>query len=187
MAMVRAFSRRLAGLGLVTGLFSLTVGCGGGLQYAEVSGKVMHKGKPVSAGMVYIVSATDPNHTGGGMLSGDGTFSGSVPLGKIKVAIQTGAFKPGGTAPGSTPPGGGPPRPGGSPPSGGPPKGSSGPAPAATAPSMNAALKTGNGAAGGGGGAPKYVPIPEKYERIDTSGLEYEMKNGKNELTIDLP
>ena len=38
-----------------------------------------------------------------------------------------------------------------------------------------------------GGPRTKYVPIPEKYERVETSGLSVEVDRGKKQLDIEIP
>jgi hypothetical protein len=38
-----------------------------------------------------------------------------------------------------------------------------------------------------GGPRTKYVPIPEKYERVESSGLAVEVQRGKKEFNIEMP
>lgn len=155
----------------------ITSGCGGS-EFTEASGRVTIDGAPVTAGSVYFVSATDPNQSGGGPLSSDGTFKAFVPVGKTKVAIQTRAFKPkdkNEQNPGAVKSGPGV--------KGPPAWAKKGPkAPEATAPSSEVLAKTSAGAPDGTAAGGTYVAIPDRYEDPTTSGLEFEIKRGSNAL-----
>ncbi|VTR95038.1 unnamed protein product [Gemmata massiliana] len=146
-------------------------------ESAEVTGKVTLNGEPVTAGTVYFVSADDSTLTGGGPLGPDGTFKAQAPVGKVKVAVQTAAFKP---------------RPKDQPSGSGPPPGQKGGPPAwakdsskkdsARPPSSDAFTKTSGGDPDGAKVGTKYVSIPDKYEKVDTSELTFEVKPGGNDL-----
>ncbi|QVL30052.1 hypothetical protein KIH39_14410 [Telmatocola sphagniphila] len=146
-----------------------------------MTGSVSIEGKPVTAGSVYVVLEENKEITAGGMIKGDGTYSVKAPVGKVKVAIQTLAFKPGGaneerkatnvsTAPNKN--------------------GKTGPPAGYT---KEGYVKKGTNvppapawANGDPEHPPKYVKIPGKYEKIESSGLAYEIHRGANAIDISL-
>lgn len=161
----------------------MTSSCGR-RDFAEVSGTVTVDGKPVTAGTVYFVAVDNPNLSGGGSLGPDGSFKVSAPIGKVKMAVQTGAFKPRTKGAGG---GGAPSSKGGS--GGGMPgyskggkSGQQGKPDNSSMPDSSILSKTGSGAPGGAQVGTVYVPIPERYESADSSGLEFEIKSGSNDL-----
>ncbi|QVL30050.1 hypothetical protein KIH39_14400 [Telmatocola sphagniphila] len=178
-------THRFLGLAALLLGFSLTsMGCSGSVEYADMTGSVSIDGKAVTAGSVYIVLADNPEVTGGGVIKGDGTYTCKAPVGKIKVAIQTLAFKPGGandsktkssapsTAPGAK---------GGA--AKGPPAGYSKEGfskKGTTTPQAPA------WASGDSDHPPVYVKIPSKYEKVETSGLTYDIHKGSNTIEITL-
>ena len=123
---------------------AFVVGCGPKIApTGEVYGKVMYKEKPVTAGTVKFTPANggDPVTTELGV---DGTYRATgVPIGSMKVSIETLHFK------NLTPP----------------PKG------------MEKMM---------GGPRLHYVPIPDKYEKPDTSDLRVDVAEGKKEWNIEL-
>jgi hypothetical protein len=76
-------------LGLSVCLAALALAAAGcGPSQATVSGKVTMQGKPVTAGTVLFVGGD--NQIGTGKLDGEGRYvAPSVPMGSVKVAVQT--------------------------------------------------------------------------------------------------
>lgn len=142
-------------------------------EYAEVTGKVIYDGHPVTAGAVYFVAEGDPEASGGGPLGPDGSFKCSAPVGKVKMAIQTTTYKPKAKEPPSSAPSG--------------PGSKSGPPVWATKgvkkepsrpPSTDAISKTGTGGGEGREVGTKYTSIPDKYETVEGSGLTFDVSKG---------
>lgn len=167
-----------------------TVGCSsGGVQYAEVSGKVSVKGAPVTAGQVYF-KLDGTEFSGSAPIRADGTYSSkSIPVGKCKVLVQTSQFNPKpqeakGSSSGSSSSGksSGPTGSGGPSGSGGPGSSSSRPPPGASTKVPDWVSKTNPNEPPPG----KYVATPAKYESIEKTTLEFEVKSGSNTYDIDL-
>ena len=145
----------------VFGLILLT-GCGGPPAESSpghpVNGKVTINGKePGTFASIVFVSVANPSETGSAGVEPSGIFSGRVPLGKCKVALQIGGPPTGPGGGGAFPKGGGPT---------GPPGGSGGP--------------------GGSNGPPlmKGAEIPKKFQDVKTSGIEVDVVEGKD-VNID--
>jgi hypothetical protein len=74
---------------LPLGLFLLLLGCAGGskIEMAEVSGKVLYKGKPLTGGLITFISekgavpATD-------VIEENGQYKISAPVGDVKIAVD---------------------------------------------------------------------------------------------------
>jgi len=150
-------------------------------RHVEVTGKVTYNGNPVTAGTLFFVLEGNESVTGSAILGPDGSFKGMAPVGKVKAAVQTLAFKPRDNRPASGPGPGGP--------SKGPPawatKGS-GKDNSAQSGTPDVISKTGAGGPGNTAGA-KYVPIPAKYEKVETTDLEFTIQSPSQDLgTIEL-
>jgi hypothetical protein len=66
----------------------LTVGCGGGPRYGEVSGTVTYDGKPVEQGSITFLPADGRGPDAGGAIK-DGQYTAKkVPSGAMKVVIN---------------------------------------------------------------------------------------------------
>lgn len=151
-------------------------GCGPA-PTAEVTGSVSYQGKPVGAGSVVVTSVADASKMAVGQLSSEGKFRVvGAPSGPVHIHIDTSGHKPrpsaGGPAGGNYPKGGSSGPPPGGPPSG-PPKGAGVQHMGSEGPDVVT--------------AGKYVAIPEKYEKADTSGLDRTLNAGANDVgTLEL-
>jgi hypothetical protein len=88
----RAFVVMPTGL-LVAVIFLFPLGCNPSTArdgMAVVTGKVTYQGKPVTGGFIHFVQAEQKIVL---WIRGDGTYSGEVPLGMNKVAIETESVK----------------------------------------------------------------------------------------------
>jgi hypothetical protein len=162
---------RANALVLFIGMAVCISSCGAKREFATVTGKVTYNGQPVTAGSVYFVADDDPEATGGGPLAADGSFKCLAPVGKVKMAIQTSAFKPKSKEK-SNPAGSGP-----GPKGGPPPWAIKGPAKkdVSGVPSPEVIGKTAGGAEDAPQIGTKFTPIPEKYETTDQSGLSFDI------------
>ncbi len=148
----------------LTGCLTAGAGCGGGeKKFAEVAGRVVIDGKPVTAGEVYFSPVDDPNGGNGAQLNDKGAYaSKSIPVGKCRVSVKTKQFAP--SAPG----------------------GNSG---KMTVGPQTQQTKTPDWVKNYGGSMPTpgaYVAIPAKYEDQLLSGLEFDVKSGTNTFDIVL-
>jgi hypothetical protein len=152
----------------------LVLGCGG-VKTAQVHGKVVYNNKPVTGGKLTFYLADDTKvNPSSGFINEDGTFSiDKVPVGKVKVAVDTRGLKEGGggrTMPGTPnkenqliPPGG-----------------------------ISDEMKQKMEAQGKTFGpqtmkmAGTFVAIPDKYTDPEKSGLSFDIKSSDNEITIEL-
>lgn len=178
------------------------IGCGAGK--GDVTGKVTFKGEPLKGGYVSFVSeGGGPSFTG--TINDDGTYLvPNVQAGKYKVCVDTESLK-------SSSGQGGPGMPPGAKGPGGPPgaKGPGGYAPTSYTPTggttdnLAKAAETGKIKAGPPPdakmpqgayrdgfttmkeNAAKYVPIPPKYAKAETTDITVEVKGGQD-LNIDL-
>lgn len=143
-------------------LLAVAAGCGTAEpKRTTVSGTVTYKGQPVTGGTITFVAG--PGVSGGGLIRGDGTFFASgVPVGKVKVAVQTSGLKTSAATP---------------------------TAPAGTGDSANKAGSVPDWVTKTGGpttGVPtKYVELPVDYESADSSGIEVTVEESKA-LTVTL-
>jgi hypothetical protein len=148
--------RYLVSFGCLAAL--VLTGCGGGRPgTAEVTGTVTYKGKPVTAGTVHFLAADD-SQSASAELSPEGTYAmPAAPVGPVKVAVQTAAFRYRPVvAAGARPPVGGP----------------------ASVPQYRPVdHHVGT----------VYVPIPTRYEAPSTSGLTFTVQKGTQTLDIALP
>jgi hypothetical protein len=161
------------------------VGCGASV--GDVSGKVTYKGNPLKGGIVTLIN-DEAKKSFTGTINEDGTFSlTKVTTGDYKVLVDTESLKP--------QVGGG---------SGGPPMGMPPGAPGAGG-DIYSAAKSGkiDVKAGGSSGPPpgvgyasgfdtmaanaaKYIKIPSKYSKQETTDLTIKVGRGSNTLNIDL-
>jgi hypothetical protein len=92
------FARKTCGLCLALGLLSLAAGCGDNKKkappYAEVSGTVLFKGKPLPGGQVTF--ANDGGFTGSATIDPDGKYKLSAPTGNVKIAVDNAMLQPAG-------------------------------------------------------------------------------------------
>jgi hypothetical protein len=131
------------------------VGCGSGK--GDVSGQVKFKGEPLPSGRVtFVCQAGAKEVFSGEILKGTYTISG-IPVGPVKIMVETFQPAPATTLPTKIP-GGIPPNIKGMPAPGAPP-----PAPG------------------------KYVAIPSRYGNVEKSGLSYTVTAGHQDHDINLP
>jgi hypothetical protein len=148
--------RYLVSFGCLAAALLLT-GCGGGRPgTAAVSGTVTVKGRPVTAGTVLFVAADD-SESASAELSPEGTYTmPAAPVGEVKVAVQTAAFRYRPVvAPGARPPRG-----------------------------VSASIPQYQPVDNHVGTV--YVPVPARYELPSTSGLTLTVKEGPQTLDIAL-
>ena len=156
--------RRLAGRSGLLLLLALAAGCRGG--QGTVSGRVLYNGKPVTGGWVTFRPADGRKNTVNALLDANGNYEAVLPAGEVLIAVDNrelerqaadrGAARPA-LPPGLKLPAGA--KPGAEPPA------------AKTAPDRPPGT---------------YVPIPEQYYDVDTSGLKYTVKSGPQSHDIEL-
>jgi hypothetical protein len=113
-----------------------------------ITGRVTFRAEPLPGGTVAFHPARGKPVVG--KLKPDGTYAvKAVPVGRVRVTVETESVRPRPRVPSSVPPG-----------SADPPR------------------KKGD--------APKYVRIPEKYARPQTSGLTYDVRAGNQTLDLAL-
>jgi hypothetical protein len=82
---------RACWLYLPLGLLVLGAGCQAGkphsVPYAEVSGKVMYKGKPLPGGRITFV-AVNGGFASSGTIHRDGTYKLDAPVGDVQIAVD---------------------------------------------------------------------------------------------------
>jgi hypothetical protein len=152
---------------LVPALAVLVAGCGTGNPNApgNVSGSVSYKGKPVTGGSVQFVAADGAAYVGS--IGSDGTYAISdVAAGEMVVVVETESINPKlgeneGKGPQAKRYEGVSQQP--------PPGGRANEGPNSTA-----------------ANSPKYMKIPEKYGKKNTSPLTYTVKAGRNVHSIEL-
>ncbi len=147
---------RVAGVTLAC--IALTLGgCGPRINHGEVRGQVTIDGQPVTAGNVLFVSE-DGQLTSTAPLNGDGAYvMKEAPIGKVRIAVQTLIYR-GAAAPPTVGRGGGANQVGS--------KGMVLPDP-----SVRGLV---------------YKAIPEKYEKVESSGLSAEVVKGDQKIDISL-
>lgn len=178
---------------LIFGGVALAVtGCGKGV--GDVSGTVNYKGSPLKGGFVTLVNTeSGPSFTG--TINDDGTFVlNGVVSGDYKVCVDTESLKPAGGGGPPTGPATGPPGPGGP---GGPGGSGTGGADLYNK-AKSGKLKAGPGEGSGGPkgyrdgftvmaeNAAKYIKIPEKYLKPETTDLTFKATRGAQTLNIEL-
>jgi len=181
-------------LGLLAAILGLSLGCGGGSLYtANVEGKVVYKGAPVTGGTLKLVSADNGEITTGIRTDGTYTITNVLPAeyavyvdnellnpkkktpdynpGSVTKAGGANKMAPVGGMTGPTPGkmGGGLPGSGGTT-IGATPKGVGAPAPPGVTP----------------GEAGVFVEIPAKYRTTGKSDVKITVASGKNAIDIQL-
>jgi hypothetical protein len=101
---------RLALLGcLMVGLLGSTTGCSKpkSTDMAEVSGKVLFGGKPLTGGRIIFISTSGQAFTGDGNIDENGNYKVQAPIGEVKVGVDNRMLAPpsgrGGAPPASKP------------------------------------------------------------------------------------
>jgi hypothetical protein len=150
------------GLGLLLLLPALS-GCG--RQTGHLSGKVIFNGQPLPGGWLTFRPADPKANAVPALIGEDGSYEATLPVGEVAIAVDNRELQP--------PPKSSGPRPGLPP--GIKIPGQDGAAKAAEAPSTGGAKLSG-----------KYVPIPEKFYRADSSGLTLTVKAGSETRDIEL-
>jgi hypothetical protein len=138
----------------------LLFGAAGCSSYGTVSGKVSHKGQTLGGGTVVFFSPGKGSVPA--QISPDGSYTiAKVPIGPVKISVETASAKPAAAPKGMTPPPG-----------------------AANVPpdAANSPVYGGQKSSGG-----KYVPIPENYGDPEKSGLSYTVQSGSQSHNIELP
>jgi len=154
---------KAVGMLLLGGLICADAGCG--TKYnarAVVKGKITIGEKHLTAGTIAFFA--DGNRSGAGRIEEDGTYTVSdAPIGDVKVTVSVPSI--GGMA-GMM---GGKAMP--KPPGGGVMKDPNDPGPGTPSPSID---------------PKKIVQIPEKYSKVETSGLTFKVEKGDNTFDIKL-
>jgi len=146
-------------LGLLV-VFPVLAGCG--VRTGHVTGKVTYKGSPLPAGVIQFRPADPAQNAVSAQLSEDGSFEADLPAGEVEVTVDNRDWEP-------------------------PPAGAIPAVPAGIPLSAEAKAKFGAVAAAPKkeikppsvgrparpGRSGKYVPIPEKYYDLSTSGLKF--------------
>jgi hypothetical protein len=140
-------------------LLAAAAGCSSG----TVRGKVSYKGQALGGGTVVFTVARKGSVRS--EIGEDGSYKvGKCPIGTAKISVETASLQPApirdpraGPAAGMTPP------------------------PGAIPQGVDASFYQVGPKKG------KFVPIPDKYNDPDTSGLQYPVKGGSQEFNIDLP
>jgi hypothetical protein len=155
-------ARALAGLGLAL-LLSVLVGCGPGT--GNVSGRITYNGKPLPGAIVVFQPADSTKNPMSVALDKESRYSVTLPTGDVRVTVDTRINVPKASMP-MVPPN----------------------------PEKEAQAKDGEKEAAadapkgddGGRRAGKFVPIPERYASVESSGLKFAVKAGDQTHDIDL-
>jgi hypothetical protein len=155
---------------LVLGVVLLPAGC---QRTGTVSGKVTYNNKPLKGGTVSFITQTGtPKFTG---IADDGSYTVTgVPVGPVKITVDTSAFK---TTTGR-PQGGGPPAPRSAP--GGAKEAPMTPGNPAGAQGQPSSLP------GTGPKGDQYTAIPDKYAKADTTPETYTVTPGSQTHDIQI-
>jgi hypothetical protein len=155
----------------MTGLM-LILGCGG-TKTAKVHGKVVYSGKPVTGGQIAFFSADDTKiNPSRGVINEDGTFTvEKVPVGRVKVSVDTRGLKEGGRGvPGM------------------PDQGKQMMPPGGISDEMKQKME-GAGKSISPGTVKisgTYVAIPAKFTDPEKSGLSFDINSGDNDIPVEL-
>ena len=161
---------RLVGCWICLALIPVVVGCAPGR--GKVSGQVTYGGKPVPGGLVTFRPADPKENSVTAELDAEGRFSCVLPAGEVSVSIDNRELEP---------------RPAGIPsvpaglPIGGDVRAKIAKGPPPKEPNPDA--KSGEEVRVPKG---RYLPIPEKYYMLETSGLKFTIKDGDQPLNIEL-
>jgi hypothetical protein len=151
-------------VGLLALLLLLAAVGGCGPARGKLSGQVLYKGKPLPGGWVTFRPADPAENTVPAFIDPDGNYEVTLPVGDVTISVDNREWEP---------------------------ISSSGPA--ALAPP--GAKLPAEGLPKGGAAPPKgdrehhpgsYVPIPQKYYSVETSGLRYTVKKGADTYKIEL-
>lgn len=139
--------------------FAASLGAAGcGKSTGSLSGKVYYKGAPLKGG--HVIFACADGKTEQPEIGEDGSYRiDKLPVGVVKVGVETDTLKPKGVAPGMA-----------GPVKYAPPSGMENPNQAPDPAQM----------------AKRYVPIPEKYADPQSSGLTFTVKPGSQPYDINL-
>ena len=151
---------------LALSLIIVAAGCG---AKGTVTGKVTYQGKTLRMGTVnYVNEKTGKTYTG--TIGDDGTYTvKQVPAGPAKISVVSRPVSMGGEKGGN--------------------RGTGAPRGATFKPPKDAPQDTkpkDMGALDPTEQNKKHIPIPEKYEHVDTSELTYEVKSGSQDHPIEL-
>jgi hypothetical protein len=155
----RRAARYLGGI-LLFGLLAVLSGCGGGdtRTRANVKGKVTLGGKNLTAGTVMFYGPN--NITSTGIIDKEGNYEvPDAPLGDVKITVSVPKLPPGGIAKLKV---------------GANLEGSKDPSGSGKSISIMGSMPT------------HVVPIPDKYSRVETSGLTYKVEKGDHTHNIEL-
>jgi hypothetical protein len=168
MAFARQRARLVCRLGPVALLLVVVVaGCGQGR--GSVSGRVLYNGAPLPGGRVTFRPADSAQNTVSVELDKDGNYQAVLPTGAVKVCVDNRELEP--VVPFEAPQ-----LPPGLPPGVKKAIGSAKPDKAPPQTPQDAPHKLPG----------KYVPIPEKYYSVDTSGLQFTVEGGNQKHDITL-
>jgi hypothetical protein len=159
------FARRTFGLAsglcLALGLLLPAVGCQPNKKkeppYAEVSGTVLYKNKPLPGGEVTFVN--EGGFTGSATIGEDGKYTVKAPTGPVKIAVDNAMLNTAGAMSGR----------------------GRGPAPPANQPRLKRPDSEPPKKMPG-----RFVPIPQKYYNPEESGLTYTVTSGSQTFDIKL-
>jgi hypothetical protein len=155
------------GCGLL--LLPFVAGCAGGGE-GKVSGRVLLDGTPVPGGWVMFRPADPAQNSVSAELDEGGNFAAVLPAGEVQISVDNRELEPL------------PPLFSGAPPGLPPEVHKALGAPKAGKPPAESAEGAGKGSRRAG----RYVPIPERYYDIETSGLKLMVKRGDQKHDIEL-
>ena len=164
-------ARALGGLGLAFFL-AVLAGCSAGVGH--VSGVVTYRGQPLPGGLIMFRPADGSQNAVSVGIDGQGRYSAELPPGEVMVLIDNRGLATGLEG------GGDDSLPSGVPP--GIPLSPEARAKVPPAPRGAARPKPADAPAAAG----KYVPIPEKYFMVETSGLKITVKGGDQTENFEL-
>jgi hypothetical protein len=146
---------------------ALMAGCGPG--QGKVSGRVLLDGKPLPGGLLTFQPTAGRQRAVSAVIDENGHYEATLPVGEVRIAVDNTALKPLPTE-----------------------RANLNALPALKLPpdvqgKIKAAAKATVPAVPQEGKLPgKYVPIPERYSKVETSGLTYEVREGSQEHDIPL-
>lgn len=163
--MTSTASRGRRGLILLGLLLPLLVGCGPG--QGKVSGRVLFNGAPLPGGLVTFRPADARQNAITAPIDAQGNYEAILPAGEVKVCVDNRELEPPPVLSGLQPPGL-------------PPEVQKAIGGKADKAAPRAADKPADKPAG------RYVPIPEKYYTVETSGLQFTVQRGDQKQDISL-
>lgn len=149
-------------------IFPLLAGCG--VRTGHVTGKVTYKGSPLPAAVIQFRPADPAQNSISVELKDDGSFEADLPAGEVMVAIDNRNWEPREGAAVPTVPRNIP----------------LSPKAKAKLGATAAAAPKKEGASRPDGKSGKYVPIPEKYYDLSTSGLKFTTTGGAQTQNFEL-